>query len=244
MSSLARKSFALALVAGAAAMALAFRAADHLIVDGKTTAVETRTIAGSTYIKLADVAKAMDLVVVNRGAGTYELTKAGGANGIAGLTGGIGDTIFDGTWRLTVLGMETTDRYTMTTDAQPYGASAPYEWNSKTMTIAPARGHRLVILRVRVANGTKTRHNLWTAPSDDAVRTALTDTAGSSYIPVAYDYTGGPIQTPSVLPGAGLTFPVIFSVPTGATIKDLIFTLRSNESGAKRTDVRVSLSKP
>ena len=243
MNPLARKVTALALVAGTAAMALALRAGDRLIVNGKTTPVETRTIAGSTYVKLADVAKAMDLVVVNRGAGTYELTKAGGANGIAGLTGGIGDTIFDGTWRLTVLGTETTDRYTMATDAQPYGASAPYQWDSRTMTITPARGHRLMVVRVRVANGTKVRHNLWTSPSDDAVRTALTDTGGSSYIPVAYDYAGGPIQTPSVLPGAQLIFPVIFSVPTGATVKDLIFTLHSNESGAKRNDARISLAK-
>ncbi len=66
---------------------------------------------------------------------------------------------------------------------------------------------------------------------------------GSSYAPIGYDFTGAPTQTEWLLPGAQLTFPVLFSVPEGTKLKDLVFTLKNNQGDEKGTDVRVSLQK-
>ncbi len=243
MKHVTKKAATLALAALIGTAAVAFRLSDRLIYNGKSTPIETRSIGGNTYVKLADVARALDLTVVNRGGGQFELAKAGGANQVAGLTGKIGDTIFDGSWRFTVLSVQTADSYTMKTDGQPYGADAPYQWVQASQTLRPTAGHTLLILNCKVSNGMPDRHTLWTAPSDERIRTALADNQGSSYPPVAYDFQGGPIQTQNLLPGAQLTFPVIFSVPTDAQIDDLVFTLRTNGMD-KKSDVRITIKRP
>lgn len=238
------RTAAIASATTVAASALALMLPDKLIVNGKSTAVETRVIDGSTYVKLSDMAKALDMVVVKRSDGQLELTKAGGANQINGLSGNIGDTIFDGKWRFTVLSVDSPDSFTMKTDSEPYGAGMPYEWSRQTRLLKATQGHKLVVIQCRVANGVKERRTLWTAISDDRIRTALTDQDGISYPPIAYDYEGAPIQTPGLLPGAQLTFPVIFSVPVAATLKDLVFTLKNNQGDERGVDVRISLIKP
>ncbi len=70
----------------------------------------------------------------------------------------------------------------------------------------------------------------------------MADSDGSSHVPVAYDFSGGPIQSKSLLPGAALNFAVVFSVPEGTKVKDLVFTLKNNQGDEKGNDVRVSLA--
>ena len=41
-------------------------AADTLVVNGKSAAADIRTIGGSPYVKLADVAKALGIIVTKR----------------------------------------------------------------------------------------------------------------------------------------------------------------------------------
>lgn len=234
-------SLGVLMVVGASAIAASI-GESTLIVNGKSTSADVRMIGESAYVKLSDVAKALDMTVVKRGSGQYELTKTGGANQVNGLTGKIGDTLFDGYWRFTVLSVESPDSYTMKTDSEPYGRGG-YEWNRTTRLLRPAQGYALVVIQCRVSNGVKERRTLWTAISDDRIRTALADDSGSSRPPVAYDFEGAPIQTQYLLPGAQLTFPVIFSVPTGTKLTDLVFTLKDNQTDRKGIDVRVSLSK-
>jgi hypothetical protein len=38
-----------------------------------------------------------------------------------------------------------------------------------------------------------------------------------------------------------MNFPVLFSVPEGTQLKDLVFTLKNNQTPDPATDVRVSL---
>lgn len=216
--------------------------ADTLTVNGKRTPVATKVVAGSVYVKLADVAKAFDLIVVKKGPGQYELAKPGGANQIGTLIGKIGDTLFDGKWRFTVLSVEPSAEYTMKSDSEPYGASGQYAWNRTNRLLKPTQNYNLIVIQCRVANGVKEKRTLWTAISDEKIRTALTDTEGSSYAPIAYDYPGAPIQTDWILPGAQMRFPVIFSVPEGTKLKDLVFTLKNNQGDEKGVDVRVSLA--
>src|SRR5215211_7802906 len=88
-------------------------AGPSLVMNGKVASTNVRTIDGSAYVKLADVAKALGMVVVKRGDG-YEIKKAGGANPIQGvLQGKIGDVLFDGKWRFQALEVQQPESYTM-----------------------------------------------------------------------------------------------------------------------------------
>lgn len=220
--------------------ALTAAQADTLTLNGKTASSDVRMVGGSPYVKLSDVAKALGMVVVRR-AGGYELTKAGGANQVNGdVQGKMGDTLFDGRWRFTVLGMITADSLTFKSQGEPSDDGGATKYNSVTRTFTPSSGNRLVILTCRISNGQKTAQTFWMAHGDS--NTALTDTDGQSYPPTAYDVNGAPIQTKVILPGAKVEFPLIFSIPTGAKVKDLVFTLRNNNSSEKGHDVRVSLA--
>lgn len=217
--------------------------ADTLIVNGKSVPADVRAIGGSPYVKLADIAKALGMVVVKRPDGKYELTRAGGANQLQGVTQGkVGDVLFDGHWRFQVQSVATLDSYTMKTAGEPYDNHDLSTFDRPNRIIKPTRGNSLVVLQCRATNGVNANRTLWTAISDDRIHTALADMAGSSYPPIAYDFDGGPIQSKPLVPGAALNFAVLFSVPEGTHIKDLIFSLKNNQGDEKASDVRVTLT--
>lgn len=199
-----------------------------LILNGKVASTDVRVIGGTPYVRLSDVARALDMVVVKRGDG-YEIKKAGGATPIQGLQGKIGDVLFDGKWRFQVLSVQTPDSFAMKTQAEPYGQYEGTKFNGATRVFTPQPGYKLVIIQCRVTNGQNTKQTLWTALGDKDTRTALADTQGGSHPPVAYDFEGAPIQTQPLVPGAIITFPVVFSVPQATQVKDLIFTLKNND---------------
>ncbi len=217
-------------------------AGSSLFMNGKVASSDVRVIDGSAYVRLADVAKALNMVVVKRADG-YEITKPGGANAIEGaVQGKIGDVLFDGRWRFQVLSVLTPESYTMKSDADTYDSAGLSHLNSSTHVLTPKADYKLVIVQCRISNGQKAKAQLWTAIGDAKMNTALADTAGVSHPPVAYDFQGAPIQTTPLIPGAGMSFPIIFSVPSETHVKDLVFTLRTN-GGADPSykDVRVSL---
>ena len=217
--------------------------ADTLVVNGKPAPADVRIIGGSPYVKLADVAKALGMVVVKRPDGKYEITRAGGANQLQGVTQGkVGDVLFDGHWRFQVQSVTTPAAYTMKTAGEPYDSHDLSTFDRPNRVIKATRGNSLVVLQCRATNGVNGNRTLWTAISDDHIHTALTDTDGSSYPPIAYDFDGGPIQSKSLVPGAALNFAVLFSMPESAHIKDLIFSLKNNQGDDKARDVRVALT--
>ena len=232
--------------AGLAALALCAApaaTADTLVVNGKTASTDVRTVGGSAYVKLSDMAKSLGMIIVKRPGG-YELTKAGGTDQVQAVTHGkVGDVLFDGQWRFQVKAVETPDSYIMKTPGVQgllRGISTiDNDENSRTVRAAP--GYKLVVIQCRVTNGQKFPQTFWLGHSD--VRNALTDTQGESYPPVGYDLEGAPTESKSLLPGAGTSCPILFSVPEATHFKDLIFTLRDNRfsSNAKVSDVRVSL---
>lgn len=216
---------------------------DTLVMNGKTASTNVRTVGGSAYVKLADIAKAMGMIVVKRPGGKYEIIKPGGANQVQGVKQGkVGDVLFDGQWRFQVVSVATPESYTMKTDAEPYDYSGLTSFDRPNRVVRPSRARTLVVLQCRATNGVKEKRTLWTAISDEKIRTALTDTQGSSHSPIAYDFEGGPIQSKWLLPGAALNFALLFSVPEGTQIKDLIFTLKNNQTGDPPNDVRVALT--
>jgi hypothetical protein len=225
----------LALGAGAAALA---QTGKTLIVNGQVASHDVRLIEGRPYVPVADVAKALGQTVVARGGG-YEITAAGGANQVQGLQGKIGDTLFDGKWRFQVLAVEPVDSYMLqnqvTTDYSVYRNLAELTDG----VFKPKAGQQLIIARCRLKNGLKNQNQaLWWANSD--THTALADDRGESYPPIAVDAPeGGPFQSKPLLPGAGLDLAVLFAVPQGTQLKDLVFTLRTISEKGK--DVRVSV---
>lgn len=231
-----------ALGAALAASAYALSLAGSLTIEGHTTAADIRTINGSAYVRLADVGKALGMAVVAKGGGSYELTKAGGANQVGDLSGKIGDTLFDGKWRLRVVSLGTPDTYTMNSNSELYNEGERAHRDRRTRLVEAGRGYHLVVVGVRIVNAMKTKETLWTALSDKRVHTALADTEGGSHPPVGMDFEGAPIQTEPMLPGAGMTFNLVFSLPSDANPKDLIFTLLSNHSEDKGRDARISLA--
>ena len=165
--------------------------------------------------------------------------KPGGANQLqAAVTGKIGDQLFDGRWRFKVLGVDTAPTYAFTTDGEPYNYHAVATWNSATRTLEAPAGNVLIIVHCEVANGQHSKQTLWIP--DEGSNTAITDDQGQAYPSAGHDFSGAPVQSRPLIPGSKLRFPVVFCVPEGTKLKDLIFTLRNNDGG-KGTDVRVSL---
>lgn len=229
-----------------AALALAAgpgRAQATLTMNGQVVSTGVHLFGGSPYVKIGDLAKALGMVVVKRPGG-YALQKPGGADQVAGaLQGKVGDLLFDGQWRFRVLSVQTPETYTTQTPGIDLRgiSSVRYDENARLLRAAP--GNKLVVVQCRMANGQKTPQTFWLGHND--VKNALTDAQGDSYPPIGYDLEGAPTQSKSLLPGAGTSLPILFSVPEATQIQDLIFTLRNNDfsSGkAKVSDVRVSLT--
>ncbi|MCA1597311.1 MAG: DUF4352 domain-containing protein [Chloroflexi bacterium] len=220
-------------------------AAGALVLNGKIASTDVRTLNGSAYVKLSDLAKALGMNITRRSDGNYELATAGGANQVEGLRQGkIGDVLFDGRWRFQVLSVEMPDSYTMKT-AGDTPSSWPrdiIEFDTPTQVLRAKPGYKLVVVNCRMRNGQKTSQTFWLAelPGNN-VNTAITDKNGQSYAPVGFDLRGGPNQSGQMLPGAKEEFPILFSVPKDAEVRDLIFTLKNNGEGEPH-DVRVSLT--
>ena len=73
---------------------------------------------------------------------------------------------------------------------------------------------------------------------------ALTDDQGQSYAPLAFDkHTDSTDEGPNMLPGSQTAFAVVFSVPKGTKLKDLVFSLQNayEDTPDGGTDVRISL---
>ena len=139
------------------------------------------------------------------------------------------------------MGVDKPETYTMKFESEPYDTQGYTKWDRETRLLKPSQGYSLVVIKVRVANGVKERRTLWTALSDERIHNSITDSEGAAHVAVAYDFQGAPTQTAWLLPGEQTTFNVIFSVPTGTQIRDLVFTLKNNQGDAKGNDVRVTL---
>lgn len=213
----------------------------NLVMNGKVVSTSVRTVGGSPYVKLSDIAKALSMVVSKRPGG-YEITKSGGTNQVQGLQGKIGDLLFDGRWRFQVLSVAQPDTYTMKTpgdEPSSYPADT-INFDRKTQLVSPKSGYKLVVIQCRMINGQKSKQTFWLAAKDG--NNALADQQGESYAPIGYDLEGAPIQSKPLLPGAKTDFPILFSVPQNIELKDLVFTLRNNDFSQKGNDVRVSLT--
>lgn len=217
------------------------RAQGTLTMNGRIVSTDMRSLGGGAYVRLSDIAKSLGMVVVKRPGG-YELQKPGGADQVGDTQGKIGDLLFNGQWRFQVLSVQTPETYTTKTPGIDLRGISMIRYDEDARIVRAASGYKLVVVQCRVVNGQKSPQTFWLGHSD--VRNALTDTQGESYTPFGYDLEGAPTQSKSLLPGAGTSLPILFSIPEATQIKDLVFTLRNNDfSGkAKVSDIRVSLT--
>jgi len=232
-----RRRIVLLCALGAAGAALAIQAGQTLKINGQVASNDVRVIGGKAYVPVADVAKAMGLTVVKTGNG-YELTKEGGAGQLqAKGNGKIGQEIFDGKWRFQVIDVKRADTY------------IPVRTKSKTEMQADA-GQEFAVVSCRVKNGTPQKDELVFAKDWEGINTSITDVNEQAYPAVAFDVREDEIAPVgcNFLPGAAIDFTIVFSVPKGTDLKDVIFTamqykFRSgyDQKTNKPHDFRVSL---
>ena len=237
----------LALVATAALTTVAGalgQASLKLIIAGKTASSDIRVIDGRAYVPLSDMAKAMNGTAVKHKGGGYEITLggvdtttpeagavAGGANEVRGTRGKIGQVLFNGKWRFSVISVD-------------HAASYDSHFLPEKRTFAPnGDTEELVIVRCRMKNGqNETRVAMLSQIHPN--HTALADNQGQSYAPLDYDKRGGHTdEGPTMLPGSQTEFVILFSVPKGTVLKDLVFSVQNFEEAPDGgTDVRITLA--
>jgi len=218
-------------LAVASCMAWALQTGMKLVMNGRTISTDVRMFDGDAYVKVSEVAKALDMVAVKQG-DTYRLTRAGGAYQIRGVTGKMTANIFNGSWLLKVTSAQQAREY-----RQQYGE------DKKQLTPKEA-GDILIVIRCRLKNGTKETQEV-SFDKDNAGNTVLTDDQEHGYVPLAYDSRNSRYASAKMLPGSAHDFVVIFSVPEDVRLKDLIYTVMSSSEDYTRQekgmDFRVSL---
>ncbi len=225
-------------VGGVCALAAAWQESKKLYLNGQVASSDLRIIDGKSYVPVTDVAKALDLTIQKRDDG-YELVKGGGAGQIANSsTGKIGSEVFTGQWRFKVQSMERSKHY-----------DVKYSTYSYRRTYDPKDGFEFVVLSCQVKNG-RTEKDELVLGKWDGNNTALTDSAEQTYEPTFYDVkeTEGSPTGVSFLPGSAINFVLVFEVPVGTKVKDLVFTAiryqyrgKFDQDKVKPTDIRVAL---
>jgi len=216
----------------------------RLLIAGKTASTDIRIIDGRPYVPLADMAKAMNGAAVKHKGGGYEITLgsvdtttpeaatvAGGANEVRGTRGKIGQVLFNGKWRFSVLSVDHAASY----DSQFLPEKRTFTPNGDT--------EELVIVRCRMKNG-QNATKVAMLSQIHPYHTALANNQGESYAPIDYDKRGGHTdEGPTMLPGSQTEFGIVFSVPKGTVLKDLVFSVQNVEEAPEGgTDVRISLT--
>ena len=209
-----------------------------LSINGNVVNTQTRVIGGKTWVPLDDVARALKMQksVAN---GQITLRPAGGATQVANkLKGQQGEELFSGKWRFTVTGVTRTKQWNRKYPDSHAGKDA----------IEAGDGNDLIVVSCRLKNGTpnKTEFAFSSgATADWGMNTSLTDQDEGSYQPKTYDLTsdeGSPVGR-YALPGAAIPFNIVFAVPAGTQVKDLVYSvvIYGERGKNKSTDFRVAL---
>lgn len=199
----------------------------RVTMNGKVVSTSVKTINGTAYVKLSDVAKAFGMTVTKNG-DAYDLVAGGGGSELFGVQGKMGTEFFTGKWRFLAKDEQAVDSYT------------PRFAADKTPITPPSDDSQLVVVTCRLKNGTQVKQELYFY-KDLAGNTALTDMDEHSYAPLYIDARNTQMTADDILPGAAKDFAVVFSVPKGIKVKDMVFTV-SSPATTDTTDIRVSLN--
>jgi len=106
---LKRWSVCASLVLIGVATAVAIQAGLKLTINGKLVPGEPITVKGQTYIPVSAIKAAGGTIESKEGIMSISFQVAGGANQVAALEGKVGDWLFNGIWRLRVIGVSNFD---------------------------------------------------------------------------------------------------------------------------------------
>lgn len=199
----------IAVLAGAIAIALASQSA-KLYLNGSVASSGVIERNGIAYVPIKDVATAFKLNLKKTARG-YELTDTGGANAIGGISGKVGDVLWNGFGRFQVIEVIRTQKYTNR-----------YSGDNQEVTPFP-ENYDLIIVTCRIKNGMK---ETVTCGLPSGINTAITDTKERSYGPRTGLSIDCPSRGQSLLPGAAVDFALTFDVPKDAVLKDLVYELQ------------------
>jgi hypothetical protein len=190
----------------ACASAWAWRGEMRLYLNGKVVSTNVLVSNGVAYVPIKDVAAALDMAAEKRPDG-FALAKAGGANQVEGLQGKVGDDLFNGMYRLKVTRVTRKESYT-----RQY---------SKGDVISAPDGKEVLTVFIRIKNGTKKTQTIdLVFPGSN---TGVTDAGEHSIGPITGLASDTPSRAADLLPGAAVDTALIFFVPKGAVLKDLVF---------------------
>ncbi len=233
---------------GALATAAWAAGGNSVYINGTKASDRVRTISGVAYVPLADVAKAYGGQVTKRPDGDWEIGAAGGAYQVGKYQGKIGQEVFTGQYRVSVIKVEEVTSYT-----------TKYKRYPATLTLENP-GNKMIVVSCRVKNGLPTKQSLLVSVggSYGSPNTALTTTDEQSFPPMPWHGdagTGGvdvfeDLTAPAginILPGAARNINLVFAIPKDTQPKDLIFCVTpygeySKGDKKKFTDVRISLN--
>ncbi len=198
----------------------------RLFINGKPASSSVIERNGVAYVPVKDVAAALGWKLQKTGRG-YEIADAGGANMIEGISGKVGDQLFNGVARFQVVKVIR-------------GKTYVNQFSGDKQEVTPiGDDNDVVIIICRIKNGTKESQ---TANLPSGPETGLTDTAERSYGPRTGLSIDVPSRGPSLLPGAAVDFALTFDVPASAVLKDLVYQVQFfGTPGAERKKFRVSL---
>lgn len=188
-------------LAGVALATVAAMESNKLSIGGKTVDAVFITQNGHTFVRLSDVATAMNCVIQKSDAG-YALAPIGKGNMVQGNEGKVGQTIGVPEMQFTVTSVEEMDHYNRKFSA---GEIDAFDANSK-----------LVVVMCKVRNGLEKTINICTL---GGAKTAITDMDEHSYEVLTGD---GP-RNVDILPGAVSDFGIIFKVPKAEKLKALVY---------------------
>jgi len=214
-----------ALAAGCMAVALAYYASSNLYINGNLASSSVIDVKGVAYVPVKDVAKALKMNVTKSSRG-LEISPAGGANMVGGLTGKVGDELFNGFHRFKVVEVIRGKSYTNR-----------FSGDNQAITPFPANDD-LVIVICRLKNATKQTENL-SLPGGEL--TSLTDMDEHSISPRNGLSLDAPSRGPNLLPGSAVDFALTFDVPENAQLKDLVYQVSDFDLKHKSEPFRVSL---
>jgi hypothetical protein len=130
-----------------------------LMVNGQVSKEQAIVVAGKTYVPLT-VLKSLGVTSSLKGttltlsnsasSNSASSVTAGGANQRASLEGCIGETLFNGVWRFTVLATKPISRY----NGQQPGYSLNLEWKNGTKTTINALNTGIKTLNLVLEDGT------------------------------------------------------------------------------------------
>ncbi len=216
----------ISVLAIASCTAWAMQIGSTLTMNGKVISTDIQIVKGHAYVPLSDVAAALNMTVVRKGQ-AYRLARTNASRPIHSLTGKLADNISSGAWQFQVAGIQQVSGY-----SQQYGTE-------KAQLAPTENGDILVVIKCRVKNDTKEMQEV-SFDSGSAGNTALMDSQENGYVPLAYDSRDSDYMADKMPSGSVHEFNIIFSVPKGATLKHLIYTVASTGLD-NSTDFSVSL---